>query len=63
MSFSAPQLRGHGRIAPGQLLDRHILGLVVREAQVAVRADQRILRLLQMIDGLIDLSDGRLEVP
>jgi hypothetical protein len=32
-------------------LDRHILRLVVREAEAAVCTDQCILRFLQMVDG------------
>jgi hypothetical protein len=43
------KLRRHRRIAPGQLLDRHILGLIVREAQIAVRTDQRILLKIQNV--------------
>ena len=40
------KFRRHRRIAPGQLLDRHILRLVIRKAQIAVCTDQCILGLL-----------------
>lgn len=63
MAFELRKLRCHRWIAPGQLLDRHVLRLIVREAQVAVRANQRILGLLQMIDRLVDLGNRRLVVP
>lgn len=40
----------HRRVAPGQLLDRHILSLVVRKTKVSIRAEQGILGLLQVVD-------------
>ncbi len=38
-SFKLRKFRRHRRISTCQLLDRHVLGLVVREAKVAVRTD------------------------
>jgi hypothetical protein len=39
------------------------LRLIVRQAQAAICTDQGVLRLLEMIDGLVDLINRRLEVP
>lgn len=47
-------------VTPRQLFDRHLLRLVVRQAQVAVSALQRFFRFLQVVDGR-DLVDGGLE--
>ena len=53
----------HGRVTPSQLLDRHVLRLVVRKTEVPIGAEQGLLRLLQMVDRLVDLIDRRLEAP
>ena len=53
----------HGRVTPSQLLDRHVLRLVVRKTKVPIGAEQCFLRLLQVVDRLVDLIDRRLEAP
>ena len=53
----------HRRVAPGQLLDGHVLRLVIGEAKIPVGAEQRILRLLQMVDRFVDFVDRALEAP
>lgn len=63
LDFKLREFRRHNWIGAGQLLDRHILGLLVREAEVAVRTDQRILCFLEMIDGLINLGNRRPVMP
>ena len=42
--------------------DGEALGLVVRQAQVVLARDQIVLDLLQVLDGGVDLIDGRLEL-
>lgn len=55
------ELGCHRRVAPRQLLDRHVLRLVVGKAQVPVSAQQCVLGFLQVVDGLVDLIDGFFE--
>jgi len=55
------ELGFHGGITAGEFFNRDVLRLVVGEAQVAVRAEQGVLGLLQVIDRLVDLVDRRLE--
>lgn len=55
------ELGCHRRIAPCQLLDRHVLRLVVGKAQVPVGAQQGILDFVQVVDGLVDLINGLFE--
>jgi hypothetical protein len=57
------ELGRHGRVAARELLDRHVLRLVVGQPQVAVGAQQRLLGLLQVVDRLVDLVDRGLEAP
>jgi len=57
------KLGRHGRVAARQLLDRHILGLVVRQTEVVIRTNEFGLRLLETLDSLVDLGDGVLELP
>jgi hypothetical protein len=55
------KLGRHRRVAPRQLLDRHVLRFVVCETQVAICAEQRFLGLLQVVDRFVDLVNGRLK--
>ena len=52
------KLGRHRWIPPGQFFDRHILGLVICKAQVPIGAEQCIFRLLQVVDGFVDLISG-----
>lgn len=51
----------HCRVAPSQLLDRHVLRFVVRKTKVPIGAEQGILCFLQVVDRLVDLVDRHLE--
>ena len=55
-----PKLPRHRRIPTCQLLDRHVLRLIVREAQIVVGAQQGFLSFLQVVDGFVDLFNGGL---
>lgn len=57
------KLGRHRRVASGQLLDRDLLCLVVRKAQVSIGAEQGFLCFYQVVDGLVDLVDGLLKTP
>ena len=56
------ELLGHRFVALGELLDGEGVGLVVRQAEVVFGADQGVLDLLQVRDGLVDFVDGGLEL-
>ena len=64
LAFSIGFLKGslHRGVATRQTLDGQTLCLVVRQSQIILRREQRILGLLQVRDGLIDLFDRRLEL-
>ena len=55
------ELGYHRRVAPCQLLDRHVLRLIVCKAQVSVCATQCVFDFLQVVDGFIDLIDRLFE--
>ena len=57
------ELCRHRRVASSQLLDCHVLRLVVRKTKVPIGAKQGLLRLLQVINRLVDLLYRRLEAP
>jgi len=63
MILDLGELGCHCRIAPSELLERHILRLVVRKTKIPIGAEQGFLRLLQVVDRLVDLLDRRLEAP
>ena len=55
------QLRKLGRhrgVAPCELFDRQIVGLVVGESQIVRRLVQRFLGFFQVFDGFVDALDG-----
>ena len=56
------ELLGHRFVALGEFLDGEGVGLVVRQAEVVFGADQGVLDLLQVRDGLVDFVDGGLEL-
>ena len=56
------ELLRHRLVALGELLDGKGIGLVVRQAEVVFGADQGVLDLLKVRDGLVDFVDGGLEL-
>src|SRR4051812_47893199 len=60
--FELGELRLHGLVAPGELLDGEASRLVVGEPEVVLRAQQTLLHLLQAIDGGVDVLDGGVEL-
>ena len=64
LAFSIGFLKGglHRGVATREALDGQGFRLVIRQSQVILRREQRILGLLQVRDGLIDLFDRRLEL-
>lgn len=62
MTFQLRKLRGHRRIARVNFLIVTCWAVSLARAQIAVRTDQRTL-LLEMIDGLVDFGNHRLEIP
>ena len=56
------ELLVHRFVALGEFLDGEGIGLVVRQAEVVFGADQGVLDLLQVRDGLVDFVDGGLEL-
>lgn len=51
----------HGGVAAGEFFNRHILGFVIGEAEVAVGAEEGVFGLLQVVDRLVDFVDRGLE--
>ena len=52
----------HCRVSPCKLLDGQVFCLVVGEPEVVLRADERLLDFLEVVDGLVNLIDGFFEL-
>jgi len=63
MAFEFGKFGRHRWVATSQSLDRHLLRLVVRKTKVPIGAEEGLLRLLQMVDRLVDLINRFLKVP
>jgi hypothetical protein len=52
------KLGRHRGVAPRELLDRQVVGLVVGQTQIVGRLVQRFLGFFQVLDGFVNALDG-----